>query len=304
MILSSSSPVQQIEIHGCPVNIKRDDLIHGDFGGNKWRKLKYNLEHYQSSDYSGIISFGGPFSNHIAALSAACNHYDIPCTGIIRGTYRDPENPTLQKAAANGMELIFVRKESYRLKQESAEIKAILSDYDNAYILPEGGSNQLATKGIAEIWDELEEVNFKPDILFVSAGTGATAAGLIANCRHECHVIVVNTMKHAGMRNDISHFIKGSIHCRWEVIQDYHFGGYAKASQELINFINGFYKKYNIPLDPVYNGKMMYALNDMIMKGRIAKNANILAIHTGGIQGIKAYNYTCKNPLRMIVDSV
>jgi len=301
----SFSPIHSLKINA-PGNInilvKREDLLHPEFGGNKWRKLKYNIEAFKNGNYSHIISFGGAFSNHIAALANICNHYSIPSVAIIRGEFDDPDNPTITKARSKGMHVHFVPKQEYRLKEESDLISSIINSYDNPFIVPEGGSNQYAFKGVSEIQDEINNQKVKPDYIFLAAGTGMTAAGIISKSKPEQYIYVINIMRNLEMEDMISKNVDGE-HDNWEVIHDYHFGGYARVNQDLIYFINGHYRKYEFALDPVYNGKVFYAVAKLIEKGIIEDDSRILIIHTGGNQGIKAYNYCCKDEaLRLITE--
>ncbi|NNE25426.1 MAG: 1-aminocyclopropane-1-carboxylate deaminase/D-cysteine desulfhydrase [Saprospiraceae bacterium] len=287
------SPVQQISNFSdqhISLYLKREDLIHPEFGGNKWRKLKYNLEAFKAGNYKQLITFGGPFSNHIAATASACRHYNIPCVGVIRGSALDSQNPTLIKAKAHGMALIPVSREAYKLKMDAQEIQAIIAGYPNSYILPEGGTNALAVKGTQEITEELNNQIPDIDIILTPIGTGGTAAGIINGAKENQFVYVINSMKNIELENILSTLVKVD-RMNWQIVHDYHFGGFAKSNAELIEFINAFTEDYSISLDPVYTSKMMYALRDMLETGQINSGQKIAAIHTGGIQGITAYNY-------------
>ena len=282
------------------VYIKREDLIHPDFGGNKWRKLKYNLEAFRTGGYGHLVTFGGPFSNHIAATASACHHYNIPCIGIIRGSYIDETNPTLLKANANGMQLKHVAKCDYKIKEEAAEIKDIISSFDNPLVIPEGGNNQLALKGAAEVVEEVRGQDLKPDYIVLSGGTGTTASGIISATQTE-KILVMNALKNAGLTAAIDDSLETPKY-NWTVNNDYHFGRFAKVTKELVDFINGFYKTYGLLLDPIYNGKAMYGLFDLIHKDYFPSGSKILYVYTGGLQGVTAYNYRCKREeMRVVV---
>ena len=284
---------------GVEIYIKREDLIHPEFGGNKWRKLKYNLEAYKTGGYGHLVTFGGPFSNHIAATASACHHYNIPCTGIIRGSYIDETNPTLLKAKANGMQLKHVAKCDYQIKEKAAEIKDIIAALDNPLVIPEGGNNMLALRGTAEVLEEVRDQDLEPDYIILSGGTGTTASGIIYATQTE-KVIVMNALKNSGLTEAIEKNLDIPKD-NWMVNEDYHFGRFAKVTQELVDFINGFYKAYGLLLDPLYNGKAMYGLFDLIHNNYFPRGSKILYVYTGGLQGVAAYNYRCKREEMRII---
>lgn len=248
-----------------------------------------------------MVTFGGAFSNHIAATASACHHYNIPCVGIIRGTYADPRNPTLQKAKAQGMQLHHIPKVEYKLKENSAEVQDILQLYERPYLIPEGGSNTLAMRGCAEAMDEINAYAEVFDYVILAAGTGMTAAGLISTKTSQ-KIIVVNVLKNIGLEDTItSHLIRPT--SNWSVNNDFHCGGYAKTTPELIDFINRFNAQYNILLDPIYNGKAMRAAIAMIESRAFPEGARILYVLTGGQQGVTGYNYMCKDEGMRIITS-
>ena len=294
--LNLPSPVQAVDLHSvavssCSLHVKREDLIHPDFGGNKWRKLFYNLKEFERGGYSHIVTMGGPFSNHIAATAQMSKAGGYPCVGIIRGTQEDVNNPTLAKARSAGMEIIHIPKVAYRKGKNADEVKSILGNYPNPYFIPEGGSNRLAMKGVGELMQEVDQSRELYDTVIVAAGTGATAAGIIKESKIE--VIVINVLKNIGLKNSIEDRLDGG-YSHWKINHDYHFGGFAKTSDELISFINKFKLDTGIPLDPVYTGKAMYATMDFISQNQLS-GKKILFIHTGGLQGITAYNYLNSN---------
>lgn len=286
------SPIQHLLIHpsGVEVYLKREDLIHPLYGGNKWRKLKYNLIKYRKDNYTQLVTFGGPFSNHIAAVALACQAESIPCVGLIRGSYEDPHNPTLLVAKSAGMSLIHLTKEAYRDKEKSAEVQELLSQWARPYLIPEGGSNALGFRGCAEVASEVLAQDLSFDYILVPAGTGTTAAGIISTLSSQ--VLVVNVLKNSGLEEVISGHVSGALN--WQVLSEYHFGGFAKGDQTLIDFINGFYAQYEIRLDPIYNGKGVFAMMDLLDKAHFARGSKVLYVLTGGLQGATAYNYRCK----------
>jgi 1-aminocyclopropane-1-carboxylate deaminase len=176
-----------LEKHEIKLYVKRDDLIHPEISGNKYRKLKYNLEYILNNNISSIITFGGAYSNHLYATAALCNYYGLQSYGIVRGDGLDPDNPTLQFCIKNGMTLHFVCREEYRNKNNSSVVKKIIAQYNSAYVIPEGGSNQLALLGVEEIWGELSvQLEKTPDYLFCAIGTGTTIAGLLKSAPDKC----------------------------------------------------------------------------------------------------------------------
>lgn len=282
------SPVDRLSSPGRGVSlfVKREDQIHPLFGGNKYRKLKYNLSAFQKGKFSDLISFGGAFSNHIHALAHACALYDISAVGIIRGEY-DPANPTLREVQEAGMKLHFVSRSSYREKENHPDIQRILSDYPRPYLVPEGGSNQLALKGVAELMAECDEPY---DYIFLAAGTGTTAAGLIDSAPAGSRVVVINALRNPGLEDQIASLIvRGDV--SWEVSHNYHFGGFARVPDTLMDWYQEFYAEYGLMLDPIYNAKAMFALMDWYNTGLIHSGAKVLYIHTGGLQGIRAFEY-------------
>ena len=265
--------------------VKRDDLIHDKVSGNKYRKLKYNLTKIKSEGKDHVISFGGAFSNHIHALASACYYENMYTIGIIRGEL-DLENPTLKYCKSLGMTLIPVSREVYRQKEEAPEIQEIISQYPNAVVIPEGGTNHLALYGVKEIIDEInmEEIP-APDYIVLAAGTGGTTAGLLSSDNLTCKVLSFSALNSDHLEGEILSFVNDKNSDKLEVNTDYHFGGYAKWNQELLDFIEKFENETNIPLDHVYNGKAMYGLMDLIEKEYFKPGTNIMYLHTGGLQG-------------------
>ena len=277
---------QQIPIpehYGVELFIKREDQIHPFISGNKYRKLKYNIEEAKKQGFKKLLTFGGAFSNHIAAVAYAGKMYGFEAFGVIRGEeLKDKigDNPTLRFAKDCGMTFQFVSRASYGEK-ENWNIK---NDFQDFYSIPEGGTNALAIKGCEEI---LLKTDSDFDFICTSVGTGGTIAGLVNCSKPGQQVLGFLALKGSFLQEDISKFVLKN---NWKLILEYHFGGYAKINLELIRFINEFNKKYHIPLDPVYTGKMMFGVFDLIEKGYFPAGSKILAIHTGGLQGVKGMN--------------
>jgi 1-aminocyclopropane-1-carboxylate deaminase len=271
--------------------LKPDYLIHPTVSGNKFRKLKYNLEKAQSNNYNGILTFGGAFSNHIAATAAAGKELNMPTVGIIRGEELEnhvKNNPTLRYAKSCGMHLDFVTRSIYKNKTDPDYLKQLMLTYKNYFVIPEGGTNELAIKGCEEILTEKDQAF---DIICCAVGTGGTIAGVINGSLPTQKIIGFPALKGDFLKEDICKFATQN---NWELWRGYHFGGYAKVDSKLINFMNDFKLTYNIPLDPVYTAKMMYGIFEGISSGEIAHTAKVLAIHTGGLQGIEGMNLRLK----------
>lgn len=274
------------------VFIRREDLIHPYVSGNKLRKLKYNLAQAKAEDQNTLLTFGGAFSNHIAATAYAGNEQGFKTIGIIRGDELESEvlvNPTLKFAQECGMQFKFISREDYRQKTEDYFIENLKQEFGNFYLVPEGGTNLLAVKGCEEI---ITKADIEYDFICCSVGTGGTISGLINTILPHQKVLGFPALKGDFLKEEIRKFARNE---NWELITDYHFGGYGKVSQELIAFINRFYAKNNIPLDPIYTGKMVFGVMDLIEKDYFAKHSKILLIHTGGIQGIAGMNIKLKN---------
>ena len=270
--------------------IKREDLNHPTIQGNKFRKLKYNLAKAKAEKQKTLLTFGGAFSNHIYAVAAAGKAFDFQTIGIIRSERIEPLNPTLAFAEANGMILHFVSRSAYRNKNQPEFIQDLKSKFGDFFLIPEGGSNELAVKGCAEI---MQEINISYDYLCSPIGTGGTIAGLIVGNQDKGKILGFPALKGGDfLKKDIKGFLsnKAQTFTNWQLITDYHFGGYAKFSIELIDFINDFSQEFKIPLEPIYTGKMLFGIFDLIKKDYFKKGTTIIAIHTGGLQGIKGFN--------------
>jgi 1-aminocyclopropane-1-carboxylate deaminase len=274
------------------VSIKREDLIHPFVSGNKFRKLKYNLLQAKKEHKDTLLTFGGAYSNHIAAVAYAGQENGFRTIGIIRGDELESkiaENPTLQFAKNCGMEFKFVSREEYRNKQETLFLETLKSIYGNFYLIPEGGTNELAIKGCQEI---LTPVDSQFDYICCSVGTGGTISGIINSALPHQKVLGFPALKGDFLKDEIRKFATNE---RWELVNDYHFGGYGKVNEQLVQFINQFYQETQVPLDPIYTGKMVFGVMDLIQKNYFPENAKILLIHTGGLQGIKGMNTILKN---------
>jgi len=277
--------------------IKREDLIHPQISGNKFRKLKYNLLEAKRKGLKKLLTFGGAYSNHILATAVAAKMNDFKAFGVIRGDELGKnlertlsQNDTLREASKYGMEFVFVSREQYRDKMSADFIQSLRKKFGDFHLIPEGGTNSLAIKGCEEI---LTEHDTQFDYICCCVGTGGTISGLINSSEHHQKVLGFPALKGSFLQDEIREIVGEQ--SNWELLSDYHFGGYSKYSKELIGFINEFKQKTSIPLDPIYTGKMMFGILDLVKKNRFPNGAKILAIHTGGLQGISGFNQRLRN---------
>jgi len=278
--------------HNVQVQIKRDDMIHPIISGNKWRKLKYNIAHAkQDKNIKGILSFGGSYSNHIHALAFACFEQKIPCIGIIRGEAEYRDNFTLSWARHWGMTLHFVDRKTYRRRYDSDYLDELKSEFPHYFIVPEGGSNKRAILGVSEIITELiEQTTF--DTLITPVGSGGTLAGLIAgdeltSKRHR--LLGISVLKNADyLTNEIKGLLSATTnkHNQWQLLHEFHRGGYAKFSQNDMTRIIELIRVTGVGFEPVYSGKMLLAFIDLLEQGFFSTGERIVLLHTGGMQGL------------------
>lgn len=275
-----------IEQSGVKLLIKREDQNHPFVSGNKWWKLKYNLDEALKAGYT-TLTFGGAYSNHIHATAAATHELGLKSIGIIRGEETLSLNPTLSFAKARGMQLQYVSREEYRNKTEASFIEQLHNQFGDFYLIPEGGTNELAVRGCAEFAKQLSnEVEF--DYLCLPVGTGGTMAGIIEGLDESKKIIGFPVLKGATfLEDEIRRYTTKN---NWQLVYDYHFGGYAKVTKELTEFMDQVEKQFNIPLDPIYTAKMMFGIMDLIKKKFFAAGSTILAIHTGGLQRRADFN--------------
>lgn len=274
------------------LHMKREDTIHPYISGNKYRKLKYNLREASDLGHTKVLTFGGAYSNHLAATAYAGKLGGLATVGVVRGEeLREnwEENPTLQFAKRQGMQFHFVSRETYRQKGTASFGSELEEKFGHFYALPEGGANTLGVQGCEEILTK-EDTDF--NIICGAVGTGGTLAGLINSKADHQQVLGFPALKGDFLKKDIRSFVSDKEN--WNLVTDYHFGGYAKVNKALIQFINSFKKETGIPLDPVYTGKMVYGIIAMIKADRFPPGCKILAIHTGGLQGIQGMNQKLK----------
>jgi 1-aminocyclopropane-1-carboxylate deaminase len=293
---SSDIQLQQIRdsfISGSGVNLYmlRIDLNHPWISGNKLYKLKYNLEEAGSQNKDTILTFGGAFSNHIAATAAAGRECGFNTIGIIRGDKMDDLNPTLKFAEKNGMKLHFVSRDEYRKRSDPGYLSSLRNLFPDFYLIPEGGANIPGIRGCMEITD-LIKIPF--DVITCACGTGTTLTGIITSLKDDQRAIGFQVLKGQNyIRNEINNWLfqlKENDGQAWDVEENYYFGGYAKRDPGLISFIEKFESENEIPLDFIYTGKMMFGIYDMIKSGRFEQGQTIIAVHTGGLQGNAGFN--------------
>ena len=285
----TATPIQEIfdpllDQHGIRLLIKREDQNHPHISGNKWWKLKCNLEEANRQHKKTILTFGGAYSNHIYATAAAAKECRFESIGIIRGEETLPLNPTLSFATSTGMKIQYVTRENYKIKSEHEFINSLIEQYGDFYLIPEGGTNQLAVKGTTVFAQEhLSKIEF--DYLFLPVGTGGTIAGIINGLNGERNVIGVPVLKNGRFLGDEIKPYLNQDYSNWSLLTEYHHGGYAKTTPALMTFIQQMEVEHQLPLDHVYTGKLLWAVMEEIKKGAFQKGSTILALHSGGLQG-------------------
>lgn len=295
LLLSNPIPTQEIRIplleeKGIRLAIRRLDQVHDLVSGNKFFKLKYNLEEAKKQGIDTLLTFGGAFSNHIHATAAAARIEGFRSIGVIRGEETIPLNPTLSFARSEGMYMEYVSREDYRKKTEDFFIHGLKEKFGEFYLIPEGGTNALAIQGTKEILTA-DDQGFTH--VACSIGTGGTFAGLADRIESKQHLLGFSSLKGEFIHQELRELLdlyQISPKEKYRIIDNYHFGGYGKYKPELIDFIQRFYSETLIPLDPIYTGKMMFGIMDLINKDFFEKGSNILVIHSGGLQGVAGFN--------------
>ena len=280
--LARAIPYQTLLLHGVKITVKRLDLVHPQISGNKFFKLKYNFLDARRQGFKKVLTFGGAYSNHIAAAAYAAHAGGFASAGMIRGEElaARPLNPTLQTAQQFGMQLRFISREQYRQKHTAEFLAQLQADYPEHYVIPEGGTNALAIQGCREILTENDLNNF--DLICCAAGTGGTIAGLIEASLPRQRILGFSALKGLFLNDDVA---KLTAKTNWEIIDDYCCGGYAKTTPELLQFIRLFEAEHFLPLEQIYTGKMLFGISQMIQRGEIASDQRVLIIHSGGLQG-------------------
>ncbi|WP_104469961.1 1-aminocyclopropane-1-carboxylate deaminase/D-cysteine desulfhydrase [Acinetobacter indicus] len=279
--IAQQVPYQHIEYRHQRISIKRLDLIHPQISGNKFFKLKYNLLAARQQGFEKVLTFGGAYSNHIAATAFAAHQFGFQSLGMIRGEElaQRPLNPTLATAQQFGMQLEFISRNAYRQKDQPDFLQRLQQQYPDFYLIPEGGTNALAVQGCREI---LTAGDAQFDLICCAVGTGGTFAGLIEASQQHQQLLGFSALKGDFLTHEVAQLTTKR---NWRILDDYCCGGYAKTTPELIQFIQSFEQRYNIPLEQVYTGKMLRGIFDLIDQDKIGPDQKILLIHTGGLQG-------------------
>lgn len=265
----------------------RDDLLNPALPGNKARKLKYNLLTAKAQGHSALLTFGGAYSNHLAAVAAVGRQQDFATIGLVRGEETLPLNPTLRQCSADGMRLHYLVRAAYRRQAESAFLAELLARFGPAYVLPEGGTNALALHGMAELVADIRaQTDF--DALAVPVGTGGTLAGVLLGLAGQGHAVGIAALKGAtGLAADVDRLTLAAVgiaYPNYTLHTDYHFGGYARYSAPLLAFIREFETAHGVLLDPIYTGKLLFGVLDLVARGHFPAGSTVVAVHTGGLQ--------------------
>lgn len=269
---------------GVEVIVARLDKIHEDVSGNKLFKLHYFLEECMASAHKTILTFGGAYSNHLAAAAYMCSSARLRCIGVVRGERPTVRSHTLRRCGELGMELHFVSREIYRHSEDAAFTAALREQFGDFTLVPEGGYSHEGAKGAALIHDVIDNINATH--IATAVGTATTLAGLLMRRKDQQQIIAVPVIKNMADIPERIAFLTGEKEITGlEILNDYHFGGYAKYNDELIDFMNAFYDEHKVPSDFVYTGKMLYGIFDMIKKDHFSKGSRIVCLHTGGLQG-------------------
>jgi len=294
MLAYSSTPIQEIvdpllTQKGVRLLIKREDLNHPLVSGNKWWKLRHNLQEAKRQGHSTLLTFGGAYSNHIYATAAAASENGFHAIGIIRGEETFPLNNTLLFAKEQGMKINYVSRERYKQKETQRFIEELHLQHGDFYLIPEGGTNSLAVKGCLEFAaQELNDIDF--DHLFLPVGTGGTMAGVIAGVKGKKKITGVSVLKDGAFLNEsvrhLLHPYRHNVSNDWNILTHYHEGGYGKKTDRLMKILDQMKFDHDLPLDHVYTGKMMLAILSELAEGKIKQGTTVLAVHTGGLQGM------------------
>ena len=293
--MTNSAPLQAVDhpllqARKVSLLVKREDLSHPKISGNKWHKLKYNLEYAQQQGLTAIASFGGIWSNHLHALAYAGKQLNIKTIGLVRGDLPQPLNAMLQDACNWGMELRSLGYSDYRRRYDNDFTAQLMASVVNGYLIPEGGANKLAIKGCVGLAQEIRQQRPDLDVLCAACGTGATLAGLISGIGSDVEVLGFSALKdNRALATDIESWLpQGSDQLpHWRLIEDYHCGGFARLNRVLVAFMDDWQCHSDIPLEPLYTGKLFYGLFEMIGADQFAPGTTIVALHSGGLQGLR-----------------
>lgn len=264
------------------VAMLRLDLIHPVVQGNKWYKLRYNIDKALEEGYTRLLTFGGVYSNHLSATAGAAQAYGLPCIGIVRGD-EGTITPTMRQCHDMGMELYFISRQDYKRKNDPDFLAGLAEQFDQPYIIPEGGANEAGRLGAERIEWEIPEGYTH---VCVSVGTGTTLVGLRNALPLGVRLCGYAPMKQgAYLEHELRPHLRQGKDASWTITDNWHFGGFGKSTDELLSFMNEFYTIHHIPLDIIYTAKMMYGIQQQLREGYFPAGSRILCIHTGGLQG-------------------
>jgi 1-aminocyclopropane-1-carboxylate deaminase/D-cysteine desulfhydrase-like pyridoxal-dependent ACC family enzyme len=277
-----------LEEAGVRLLVRREDLNHPFISGNKWWKLKYNLARALALGEDTLLTVGGAYSNHIFSVAAAAHALGLKSIGVIRGEETLPLNATLRFATGQGMNIHYVSRQAYREKSAPEFVERLRAQYGNFYFIPEGGTNELAVQGCRELGDQLiKEVDF--DIVCLPVGTGGTLAGIIQALRHDQQAIGFSVLKNGGfLEDEVRKWLGAGVNASWRIETGFDFGGYAKDTRELRDFIRLQEETNQLPLDPIYTAKTLYGILELVRRGEVPRSTTVLMVHTGGLQGRRA----------------
>ena len=292
-----ATPVQRLQAplfdrQGVEFWVKRDDLIDAEIPGNKWRKLKYNLIAARQAGYSRLLTFGGAYSNHLHAVAHAGRRFGFETVGIVRGEAPPTLNNTLRQCRACGMDLHFISRKEYKQINTTAYIDQLKAQFGDVCVIPQGGSNALATRGCGELAEEINHQLEYPAYIATACGTGGTLAGMIRAAKVEQQLLGIVVLKGASaLANDIELLPQPEkpalLSASWRLIHDYHFGGYAKIPAPLKGFVTEFNAQFGFKIEPIYTGKLFFGLFELVLQGYFEPGTRLVAVHTGGLQYLK-----------------
>jgi 1-aminocyclopropane-1-carboxylate deaminase/D-cysteine desulfhydrase-like pyridoxal-dependent ACC family enzyme len=264
------------------LDMLRLDLLHPVVSGNKWYKLRLNLKHAIEGGFKTVVTSGGGFSNHLIATAFTARAFGLKSVGIVRGKY-DTLTPTLEQCKNEGMELIFVTQEDYKNQHEPDWARNLVAHFDETLIIPEGGANEWGRAG-AGLLNRFIKDDYTH--IVVAVGSGTTLTGIRNKTNEHQHILGFVPMKQGGyLKGYISDHLQPEKNKNWQLFEEYHFGGFGKWNDELLGFMNDFYRENNIPLDLVYTSKMMYGIQRLLADNYFCSADKILCIHSGGLQG-------------------
>lgn len=295
------TPLQKIDHplfsrHDVELFIKREDLVHPQISGNKWYKLKHNLLHAKAQGFTRLVSFGGAFSNHLHALAFAGHYFGFETIGFVRGELSEPLNPTLADAVGWGMKLHSLSRSEYLRRHEADFVQQLVDPLQRCFVIPEGGANEWALAGCADIVTGISQQLPDYDYVCVPCGTGATLAGIVAALEASERAGKVTTLGFSALKGnkslagEVSTMLTGFSTAEisnWQIIDEFHGGGFAKITPELVAFMQQWHQQTGIALEPLYTGKMLLGLCELVERGFFAAGSKIVAVHTGGMQGIR-----------------